>query len=614
MLDRDEAEKLPVVIPQEHIDNDPEAFAWYEGPQGGGFTVPFQFKKYPTRPVNETPMGYLHYIVHKCNWYTKDIHWAFFDAIGIYVEGLMEYAEDHYAEFIVPGFSRKHRGKRLQAVRCVRVSETVLSDFKRLQDIGELLSATQYEDDLDLVEEDDEYEINSFINDDDAEEEKGQEQESSETADDSEASSRTEVESTQPSDVEGSESGISGGIDSESSDTRKMLTTVVVQGQFQCPHHLLLASAEKDLVNSVGKASPRKRKFSSVDSSDHCCAVMVVPHFGDYIAFKLDPVACLKYLKDAEVTQSCEALKTTIYFAYVTHLFCFPLPDVEYISVSMTLVSQGLPDGHPDRFMLLDMAVPILPNNFNPLSRPPLNPTQPLPWPDCYHPTLTVTHCHIRNDLTVWDPDTLRKEQEATLAIDNAEDVDDPQPDEHHASTVTLSLPSEHDADSQYDGSVHKTIETSSAPSIVSKRPTKVSDFLHSLLGKISCCIPCLHPDLENYNRDLFDDPLQGFDLFGATPPDTMPVIEVIEDTESVKQINDPWNFFRELDALKRIEVDYHKRMKAKVQADIDRACEKDEGLYTHLQAKLRKRKHERLSVEMIAMPVTEDADLSTNI
>ncbi|KAK0473124.1 hypothetical protein IW261DRAFT_1404771 [Armillaria novae-zelandiae] len=131
---------------------------------------------------------------------------------------------------------------------------------------------------------------------------------------------------------------------------------------------------------------------------------MVVPHFGDYIAFELDPVASLKYLKDAEVTKVCEALKTTIYVACVTHLFCFPLPGVEYISVSMTLASQGLPNGQPDRFILPDMAVPIVPNNFNPLARPPLNPMQPLPWPDCYHPTLTATHCRIRNDLIVGDP------------------------------------------------------------------------------------------------------------------------------------------------------------------------------------------------------------------
>ncbi|KAK0474098.1 hypothetical protein IW261DRAFT_1569118 [Armillaria novae-zelandiae] len=165
MLDRDEADRLPVVIPQEDIDNDPEAFAWYEGPQGEGFTVPFQFKKYPNRPVNETPMEYLHYIVNKCNWYTKDIHWAFFDAIGTYFEG----------------FSRKHRGKRLQQCRdkpwmewttkrpdltqkyivyftAVRYLLDNPRHYTANRDIGELLSATQYEDDLDLVEEDDEYE------------------------------------------------------------------------------------------------------------------------------------------------------------------------------------------------------------------------------------------------------------------------------------------------------------------------------------------------------------------------------------------------------------------------------------------------------------------------
>ncbi|KAK0466596.1 hypothetical protein IW261DRAFT_1574348 [Armillaria novae-zelandiae] len=282
MLDRDEAERLPVVIPQEDIDNDPEAFAWYEGPQGGGFTVPFQFKKYPNRPVNETPMGYLHYIVNKCNWYTKDIHWAFFDAIGTYFEGLRE----------------KHRGKRLQQCRDKPWMEWTtkrpdltqkyivyftavryLLDNPRHdtanRDIGELLSVTRYEDDLDLVEEDnDEYEMNSFINDDDTEED------------------RTEVECTEPSDVEGSESGISGGIDSELS----MWTPprmIPVHGMASLGSTYRLEKRHNSCspgpvpmppsptprkrrkgpgsseVNSVSKASPRKRNFSSVDASDH---------------------------------------------------------------------------------------------------------------------------------------------------------------------------------------------------------------------------------------------------------------------------------------------------------------------------------------------------------
>ncbi|KAK0474084.1 hypothetical protein IW261DRAFT_1651790 [Armillaria novae-zelandiae] len=318
MLDRDEADRLPVVIPQEDIDNDPEAFAWYDGPQGAlRLYSPIPVQKIPKSTSNETPMGYLHYIVNKCNWYTKDVHsLGLFDAIGIYFEGLMEYAEDHYVEFIVPGFSRKHRGKRLQQCRdkpwmewtttrpdltqkyivyftAVRYLLDNPRHYTANRDIGELLSVTQYEDDLDLVEEDDdEYEINSIINDDDAEEEQEQEQESSETADDSEASSCTEVETTQPSDVEGSQSSISGGNDSESS----MWTpprTIPVNSMTSLGSTYRLDKRHNSCsprpvpmppsptprkrrkgpgsseVNSVSKASPRKRKFSSVDSSDH---------------------------------------------------------------------------------------------------------------------------------------------------------------------------------------------------------------------------------------------------------------------------------------------------------------------------------------------------------
>ncbi len=51
---------------------------------------------------------------------------------------------------------------------------------------------------------------------------------------------------------------------------------------------------------------------------------MVVPHFGDYIAFKLDPVASLKYLNDPEVTKACEALKSTVYVTCVTHVRLLP--------------------------------------------------------------------------------------------------------------------------------------------------------------------------------------------------------------------------------------------------------------------------------------------------
>ncbi|KAK0222206.1 hypothetical protein IW262DRAFT_1460508 [Armillaria fumosa] len=287
MLDRDEAERLPVIIPQEDIDNDPETFAWYEGPQGGGFTVPIQFKKYQNRPVNETPMGYLHYIVNKCSWHAKDVpDFLFFDAIDVYFEGLMEYARVHYAEFVIP-FGTMHRGKRLQQCRdkpwmewttkrpdltqkyivyftAVRYFLDNPRHYTANRDIGELLSVTQYEDDLDLGEEDDEYEIDSFINDDDPEEEQGQEQENSETADDSEASSCTEVESTQPSDVEGSQSGISGGIDSEPSmQTPPRMIPIIGTAKLGSTYRLGKRHDSCSPVPIPPAPTPRKRRQGS---------------------------------------------------------------------------------------------------------------------------------------------------------------------------------------------------------------------------------------------------------------------------------------------------------------------------------------------------------------
>lgn len=62
-----------------------------------------------------------------------------------------------------------------------------------------MLSATEYEDDLNLVQEDDEYEKNSFIDDRDTEEAREGEENSE--------SAEAKQESTQPRDVDGAQSG-----------------------------------------------------------------------------------------------------------------------------------------------------------------------------------------------------------------------------------------------------------------------------------------------------------------------------------------------------------------------------------------------------------------------
>ncbi len=239
----------------------------------------------------------------------------------------------------------------------------------------------------------------------------------------------------------------------------------------------------------------------------------------------------------------------------------------------MTLLSQGLSPGQPDRFILPDMAVAVLPNTSNPLSRASLNPTVPLPWPDCFHPTQATIRCRIRNDFTIGNPwpdpkyqletedglledycweDAEHKQalQEEHLSLTEDDCVTGDHPDEREASVVTLPLPSEHDGESLQSRPASIVDDTLPAPSTWF---SKVSQLFRGLIKKVSHCVPCIRTRLDDDDvKDFSDDPIWGISLFGTLPPDTMPVIDVLDDLESVKQINDPWNFFRELDALKR--------------------------------------------------------------
>ncbi|KAK0430748.1 hypothetical protein EV421DRAFT_243901 [Armillaria borealis] len=115
-MDREDAERRPVDIDPNNIHGNPIGFSWYTGSEGGGFVIPKAFKKYNSRCINDTPMGYLHFLVKKSRqsdyslWLTR--YADLFSAINLYIEGLKEYAKREYSSFVVP-FGRKHRGKRL---------------------------------------------------------------------------------------------------------------------------------------------------------------------------------------------------------------------------------------------------------------------------------------------------------------------------------------------------------------------------------------------------------------------------------------------------------------------------------------------------------------------
>ncbi|KAK0224593.1 hypothetical protein EDD85DRAFT_858347 [Armillaria nabsnona] len=307
--------------------------------------------------------------------------------------------------------------------------------------------------------------------------------------------------------------------------------------------------------------------------------------------------------------------------------------------------------------MTSDMSVP---NASHPLSRPPLQPTTPLPWPDCYHPTQAMTRCRMRNDaviggdwsdpkyrLTGWDQillaqtyfsedgerrGTIKREQEPSKASTDAagEDISTDQPGDCQASPITRPVPSEPDAESRYCPSVSEA-GSGYAPSVSVVRsrcsdagsqnfdsasskgetrltPAIVSSFFRSVLIRCFPCVPCLRADL--YDDEVASispsDPIWSHPIFGKRPPDTMPVIILLDNLESIKpeDINDPWTFFQELEALKRIEEYFKERMKIKTQAAIQHARQKDEALHARIHSKMSKRVSMQ---EETAEPITSD-------
>jgi hypothetical protein len=61
----------------------------------------------------------------------------------------------------------------------------------------------------------------------------------------------------------------------------------------------------------------------------------------------------------------------------------------------LELVRQGPNPKSSERFVEPDMCIAVLPNTAQPMGRPPLQPTTPLPWLDCYHSSFETATVRI---------------------------------------------------------------------------------------------------------------------------------------------------------------------------------------------------------------------------
>ncbi|KAK0211125.1 hypothetical protein DFS33DRAFT_352793 [Desarmillaria ectypa] len=120
--------------------------------------------------------------------------------------------------------------------------------------------------------------------------------------------------------------------------------------------------------------------------------LQVAPPDGCYFAFSIDVAATLDLYCDGGddlMLQKLEGLKDRMYAGYCVVVESRVDENNKFHVVSIRPVQQGLtkPYSRKPGQALPAMCVPILPETAHPTSREALEPSKPLPWNHCYHPT-----------------------------------------------------------------------------------------------------------------------------------------------------------------------------------------------------------------------------------
>ncbi|KAH9834769.1 uncharacterized protein C8Q71DRAFT_859134 [Rhodofomes roseus] len=123
----------------------------------------------------------------------------------------------------------------------------------------------------------------------------------------------------------------------------------------------------------------------------------MVPRHGTYLVLQLDPVKMVEPLRDPKLLAAAQGLRVQKYVAHVTAMDELPMPGKPDHKCRIALVGQGLCPKDDDACIEPQMCIPIFPETEHPLSRAPLQPSRPFPFPNCYQYASAVVPVRIPN-------------------------------------------------------------------------------------------------------------------------------------------------------------------------------------------------------------------------
>ncbi|KAJ7152623.1 hypothetical protein C8R43DRAFT_923753 [Mycena crocata] len=134
----------------------------------------------------------------------------------------------------------------------------------------------------------------------------------------------------------------------------------------------------------------------------------ILPTLGACVVLTIDPIASLdpELLEDHEAIEACKSLVSKKYVALMARRTGLFQPSEPYNTCQVEFILQGRPRDFPERCIEPSMSIPIVPvtSDTHPSSRIPMEPSTPLPWNDCYVSTFWAVMVRCR---TLWTEDPI---------------------------------------------------------------------------------------------------------------------------------------------------------------------------------------------------------------
>ncbi|KAK7019130.1 hypothetical protein R3P38DRAFT_3274242 [Favolaschia claudopus] len=323
-----------------------------------------------------------------------------------------------------------------------------------------------------------------------------------------------------------------------------------------------------------------------------------LPEVGAWAVLTVDPVASLSEgaREVPEAIEACKRMVNKSYVALVDDTGRLYLPWEPYNSYLLRFLQRGDPYSVPKEFIEPYMSVPVLPvtKETHISGRPPLVSSKTLLWSDCF---LSISADDVVRSPSMWasgpPPWTIDEAECGRIRDFMADDIVDAQDKKHAAmrtqkEDVGLTLdpsvpPPLADEVVAVGASVEIPSSKSSTRSDRRRQPSVNSG--ESVMYDDEFDAAQIEPE-DEAGEENDEEPLDLIELvfFNRLHEKAMTTVQFTHDLSTVTELNDPADYYKELEAIERIEKEAAPRIEEcralRLQNEIQRAKEMDAAVY----------------------------------